>query len=524
MNINYKHLSFTFCILSFALVCSIAHATALDPTRVGIGARSIALGRTSAAFDGDISALFVNPANAADLPGLGFDSMYTNLSEDINYSFIGVARPYDLGTFGLAYLGAGSSGFQATTIESGRVVGTGQSFDYTSSVLNFIYGKNIRPDLAVGANLKMFNKGFGWVSNSSGAGYDLDLGLIWRPKKELTVGLAQQNTLPASIARIKWGTGLEEGIPFNTKLGLTYLPRENILLAADLDYSANSPLALHGGVEWQVLKWLAIRAGLDQQATSASAAITNYCAGVGFNYQDMHFDYAYYYDTILAETNSAHYFSLAYLFCEPAPLPKPVPVPEASPTPEAMPQLKLKSFSDVPWGYWAKGPIEELAGLNIITGYPNGTFKPDKTITRAELTTLLVKLKLGDLKLTGISLFQDVNPGYWAAPYIDKAVEYEWVTGYPDNTFQARKNVSRAEGISIMARFDNIQEALVEEQPFSDVRFDFWAAGYISAAEQAGLLDYLKGRLFEPGKPLTRAEVAEMLYHTKFVKARLGKR
>ena len=76
-------------ILLILLVFSQAAFAALDPTRIGLGARTIAMGRVAAAIDGNINSLFVNPANAAHLPGLGVTSMYTNLSEDIAYTFFG---------------------------------------------------------------------------------------------------------------------------------------------------------------------------------------------------------------------------------------------------------------------------------------------------------------------------------------------------------------------------------------------------------------------------------------------------
>lgn len=308
-----------------------AAGAAIDPTRIGLGARMIALGRTAAAAPGDVNSIFVNPANAAYLADPALSSMYSNLSEDITYNYLDAATPFKYGVFGLAYLTAGSGGFNQTTIESGRVVGTGNSFDYSSSVLCLAYGREIMNALSAGTTLKIFNRGFSGINGGTGNGFDMDLGLLWKPKDNLRVGLSQQNTLPSSIAAINWGTGAKEGIPFNTKLGLNYTIRKDVMLAADLDYASNNPLLLHGGAEWTPLAWLAVRGGLDQMATANSTAVTNYTAGVGLNYRGFSFDYAYYMDNVLTSANSAHYFSLSYAFA---------PAPVKNIAPPVMPAVK----------------------------------------------------------------------------------------------------------------------------------------------------------------------------------------
>ena len=300
-------------LLSLSLNSGVARA-ALDPFKIGLGARSIAMGRTAAAMDKDLNSIFINPANAASIEGLGLSSMYTNLSEEINYKYLAVENKFRFGNFGLAYLSAGSGGFTSTSLEAGRVVSTGNAFDYSSSLLCLTYGKEIRNNLAWGASLKYFNRGYSNLPNGTGSGFDLDLGILWKPKDNFKIGLAQQNLLPSSIANINWGTGTKEDIPANTRLGFSLVPRNDWLLAADLDYLSNNPLVLHAGLEWKVKPWLELRGGIDQLATGSASIATNYTLGVGLNYRDFSFDYAYYYDSVLSSTNSAHYFSLSYAF------------------------------------------------------------------------------------------------------------------------------------------------------------------------------------------------------------------
>jgi hypothetical protein len=497
-------------IVSWLLVISqTGYASSLDPLKLGAGARMVAMGRTAVAAAGDMNSIFVNPANTAYINNLGLTSMYTNLSEDISYTFLGGSNSYNYGNFGLAYLGAGSGGFQLTTIEAGRVVGTGGTFDYSSSVLCLTYGKEFYKDLALGASLKFFNKGFSTISGGTGSGYDMDLGIIWKPQPDLTIGLSQQNTLPSSIAAINWGTGAKEGIPFNTKLGLSYIVRNGLLLAADMDYAQNNPLVLHGGVEWEPLKWLAIRGGIDQVPTSSSQTSTNYTIGIGLNYSGFSFDYAYYYDTLLSSANSAHFFSLSYQMFPPGVEKK---------IEKARPSMRKKNFSDVPAGYWAEEPIGILGALGIISGYPDGTFKPENKITRAEFTALLVKAREKEVEKPETALFPDLPAAHWASGYVAKALQMRWIKGYTDGSFKPNNEISRAEGVSIISRFDQLEIKNVTGSPFQGMAATHWAAAAVQAAKNAGILIYLQGKDLEPNRTLTRAEVAEMLYRTSFIR------
>ncbi|MFH1710496.1 MAG: S-layer homology domain-containing protein, partial [bacterium] len=179
--------------------------------------------------------------------------------------------------------------------------------------------------------------------------------------------------------------------------------------------------------------------------------------------------------------------------------------------------LRLAQFRDVPEGYWAKEPIELLATLGIIGGYPNGTFQPDKTINRAELTALLVRAKNPATPEAVDTAFSDVTSKHWASFFIKNGAESGLVTGYPDKTFQPAKSLNRAEGITIFSRFAELKlpkELL--EGPFPDVPGRHWAAKDVSAARSAGMLMYLTDKPFEPTKELTRAEAAEILSKTPF--------
>ena len=105
------------------------------------------------------------------------------------------------------------------------------------------------------------------------------------------------------------------------------------------------------------------------------------------------------------------------------------------------------------------------------------------------------------------------------AKYIAYGADKGLAKGYPDGTYKPNTVLSRAEGITILARYANLAEKTEEKSPFPDLAPDFWANKFILPAIEAGLLEYLKGKDFDPSAPFTRAEACEVLYRTPRIKA-----
>lgn len=207
--------------------------------------------------------------------------------------------------------------------------------------------------------------------------------------------------------------------------------------------------------------------------------------------------------------------------------------------------LRLLTFPDVPVGYWVDVPTSLLAMQNVITGYPDGTFRPTGNITRAEMCTLLMKTvdqitgygaaARGTLeaalatreaaallaRTTAAVKFKDVSAKHWAAGFIDKAARLGVVKGYPGNVFKPNGKITRAEGLAMIARFAGISEEAYENQ-FLDLSTYHWAAKIVAGAYKAGLLEFLKGKSFEANKLLLREETVEMIYRTKAAQDLLG--
>jgi S-layer homology domain len=191
------------------------------------------------------------------------------------------------------------------------------------------------------------------------------------------------------------------------------------------------------------------------------------------------------------------------------------PAPAVSPTPTA-PIAAVTSFPDVPSDYWARPFIEGLAKRGITVGSPDGTFRPDQAVTRAEYAVLVQKA-FEQQESQGAIAFTDVSSTLWATPAIDAAVKQGFLKGYPDGSFQPNKQIPRLQVLLSLAnglglpRPDKPEEVVTLFQD-SD-RIPQWAVPAVGTAAESNIvvnhpnLDQLR-----PDQPITRAEVAALVY------------
>lgn len=107
-------------------------------------------------------------------------------------------------------------------------------------------------------------------------------------------------------------------------------------------------------------------------------------------------------------------------------------------------------FSDVNAGSWYNNAISTLSNMGIITGYDDGTFKPNAQITRAEFVTIATRFFSYKADYEGA--FKDVSYLSWYADYVQAAVDMGLVSGYPDGSFRPGNNITRAEAVTIVNR------------------------------------------------------------------------
>jgi len=147
---------------------------------------------------------------------------------------------------------------------------------------------------------------------------------------------------------------------------------------------------------------------------------------------------------------------------------------------------------------------------NFFIGYPDGTFQPDGNITRAEISAAMSRaLGLGwSNEQPG---FPDVKPTHWAAGFITLMKNEGFMLGDPAGTFRPDAPITRAEAAAVFLRIAGMSPVLnLTSSSFSDVEPMSWAAGYIEAARQAGLLAGYPDNTFRPADLLSRAEFATL--------------
>lgn len=108
------------------------------------------------------------------------------------------------------------------------------------------------------------------------------------------------------------------------------------------------------------------------------------------------------------------------------------------------------NFKDLSNTRWSATAISYMNELGLIKGYPDGTFKPEKSITRAEFAAMATRF--ANLFGGGLQGFVDVPYTHWANDVISKAASAGWVSGYPDGTFKPENKITRAEVVSITNR------------------------------------------------------------------------
>ncbi|NIK22869.1 S-layer homology domain-containing protein [Paenibacillus lupini] len=173
-----------------------------------------------------------------------------------------------------------------------------------------------------------------------------------------------------------------------------------------------------------------------------------------------------------------------------------------------------KNFSDVPGSYWASGVIKELFAKQIVTGTTASTFEPNRSITRAEFTAILVRA-LG-LKAEGTPAFTDIPTGAWYADDVAAAYKAGIVQGVSGKTFSPGANITREEMVTIAMRgyeLLNGKPAVAAAEPFKDeATISAWALDNVKKAASLGLIQGRANGQFFPLGTSTRAEAAQMIY------------
>ena len=173
------------------------------------------------------------------------------------------------------------------------------------------------------------------------------------------------------------------------------------------------------------------------------------------------------------------------------PTPSPTPAPSGGRTPPAT--------------------LNSIDHLAYIVGFEDGTIRPDAPITRAEVATIFFRLLTDDAReanLTRENSYPDVGADAWYSAAVSTLSRMGIITGYPDGTFRPDAPITRAEFTAIAARFDS--SAVSVELPFTDLQ-NCWALDEIARAYSNGWITGYADGTFRPSQDITRAEVITLI-------------
>ncbi len=156
--------------------------------------------------------------------------------------------------------------------------------------------------------------------------------------------------------------------------------------------------------------------------------------------------------------------------------------------------------------------IKYLRDTDVISGYPDGTFRTDQTVSRVEALKMIFEALDTELSDGSKLTFSDVEDNQWYTDYVATAKSLEIVDGYPDGTFRPADPVNKVELIKILLNAADISvDPVVIGDPYEDVDNLAWFAAYANHAKETNLTP-VDGDTFDPGHDMTRGEVAETIY------------
>jgi hypothetical protein len=167
--------------------------------------------------------------------------------------------------------------------------------------------------------------------------------------------------------------------------------------------------------------------------------------------------------------------------------------------------------------HWANACITQLSDQRLVTGYPDNSFKPQATVTRAEFAVLMLNAFPGIIPTRRAMTFRDVPATHWAARAISEAHARQFFSGYPDGTFQPSQPIPRVQAIAILANAANLSSSeaadTVLQRYFDDAQqVPNYARRSIAAGTVGRLaVNYPNVRQLRPNQSATRGEVAAFL-------------
>lgn len=187
---------------------------------------------------------------------------------------------------------------------------------------------------------------------------------------------------------------------------------------------------------------------------------------------------------------------------------------------ETLPTEEEKNvfFSDITVGSPYLVQLKYLHAQGLVEGYENGTFQPNKPVTRAEAAVMLERALMEEKKESKMTeAFSDVPKDHWAHKTISRMAEKKIIKGYKNEEFKPNQTINQAEAIKMVIATEQLNNPELSlptssKSSFKDMKGTEWFAPYIEAANQRTMLTYSTKMLIYPADQVTRGEFADLVY------------
>jgi len=179
-------------------------------------------------------------------------------------------------------------------------------------------------------------------------------------------------------------------------------------------------------------------------------------------------------------------------------------------------------FPDVACNHWAINYIRAIKDAGITTGYPDGTFRPEDTVTRAQIATFIIRAIEGEpTSYNPNPYFADVSPTHWAFKYVQRVRERNIAQGYPGTNLYGPEDEVTREQMAKMLIMGLVSQGRISEppsdyclsgSPFPDVEQDRWSCRFIKRLKELGITTGYPDGTFRPENAVKRSEMAAFIY------------
>ena len=184
---------------------------------------------------------------------------------------------------------------------------------------------------------------------------------------------------------------------------------------------------------------------------------------------------------------------------------------------EEEPTVPKITFSDVPATFWGYTAIGALAERFIISGYLDNTFRPNENITRAEFAKIIIGAT-NSIDIDAKCEFSDVKKDDWYYIYVASAMKKGYITGYPDGTFRPNEKITRQDICTVVYR--SVKDRLkpsTEKNVFIDEKLIApYSYEAVYTLYSNGIINGMGNNTFAPKSHATRAQTAKIIYSTFF--------